>query len=129
MVAKNTQSNFNEKINYNITVIKDKFPIISVEEVSDTFTHKSIFFSGTVSDDNGLSGLYFKYKLHDTLNSIKVNIQSSVKSSFIHSWNMSGLSVQPGDQLEYYFEVFDNDGVNGNKSTKSNRFLFSSFIQ
>ena len=126
LVAKNTQSNFNEKINYNITVIKDKFPIISVEEVSDTFTHKSIFFSGTVSDDNGLSGLYFKYKLHDTLNSIKVNIQSSVKSNFIHSWNMSGLSVQPGDQLEYYFEVFDNDGVNGNKSTKSNRFLFKS---
>ena len=30
----------------------------------------------------------------------------------------------PGDEIEYYFEVWDNDGVVGSKSTRSQKMIF-----
>ena len=38
---------------------------------------------------------------------------------FFHFWNLETLNILPGDEVVYYFEVFDNDGVNGRKSAKS----------
>lgn len=32
---------------------------------------------------------------------------------------MEALGLLPGDHISYYFEVWDNDGVNGSKSTRS----------
>ena len=32
---------------------------------------------------------------------------------------MADLGVLPGDKIAYYFEVWDNDGVNGSKSSRT----------
>jgi hypothetical protein len=34
------------------------------------------------------------------------------------------LMLLPGDKIEYYFEVWDNDGVTGSKSAKTQTMLF-----
>ena len=33
--------------------------------------------------------------------------------------------IKPGDFVEYWFEIFDNDGINGPKKTKSSAKVFS----
>jgi len=47
------------------------------------------------------------------------------QQNFFHSWSIDSLHLQAGDKLSYYFEVWDNDGVNGRKSTRSASYLFS----
>ena len=37
---------------------------------------------------------------------------------------MNELGISPGDQIEYYFEVWDNDGITGSKSTRSQKMIF-----
>ena len=43
---------------------------------------------------------------------------------FYYAWDLAPLNVQPGDNIEYYFEVWDNDGVNGSKATRSEKKLY-----
>ena len=38
---------------------------------------------------------------------------------------LSAKVCKPGDEVSYYFEVFDNDAVNGSKSAKTNLELFA----
>jgi hypothetical protein len=44
---------------------------------------------------------------------------------FSSLWDLSQADVKPGQQLEYYFEVSDNDGINGPKTTKSALNVYS----
>ena len=50
--------------------------------------------------------------------------KNAVQQSFYHFWDMTNLSISPGDEIEYYFEVWDNDGVNGSKSAKSQSMIY-----
>src|SRR5690606_31008011 len=44
---------------------------------------------------------------------------------FTYQWGLDSLQLKPGQYIEYYLEVWDNDGVNGHKSTKSTTYTFS----
>jgi hypothetical protein len=46
------------------------------------------------------------------------------QQQFFHYWNMAGVDVQAGDEIEYFFEVWDNDGINGPKSSRSKIQVF-----
>jgi hypothetical protein len=52
--------------------------------------------------------------------SIPIKIPSGRDAKFSQFWDINTLNLVPGDQLTYFFEVWDNDGVNGSKSTRSN---------
>src|SRR5690606_23437090 len=41
------------------------------------------------------------------------------ENNFFYLWNLNELVVKPGQIIEYFFEVADNDGVNGAKITRS----------
>ena len=41
-------------------------------------------------------------------------------SQFFYHWQLGELNIQPGDdEFTYFFEVWDNDGVNGSKSART----------
>ena len=40
-------------------------------------------------------------------------------SNFYHFFDLSSLGLDPGDVVDYYFEVWDNDEINGPKSNKT----------
>ncbi|MBT5858822.1 MAG: hypothetical protein HOH88_03035 [Flavobacteriales bacterium] len=111
-----------EKSTYFISVIKDEFPEISFEMKLDS-TANQLFFNGEISDDYALSKLNFNYTVisgdstFSIINSIEINKIS--KESFYHLLDINLLDLSPSDEITYYFEVWDNDAVNGNKSTKS----------
>lgn len=116
-----------DTLNYQLQIIKDAFPAINVEQQQDSTALKRIYFKGTVSDDYGFNGLDFIYVLgkNGIKNRIKVPFNSSLnQTSFFHVWDFEDIKIEAGEEITYYFEVADNDGINGSKRTKSNRMVF-----
>lgn len=111
---------------YSISVIKDEAPSISFEEEKDSLSENVRYFYGNVADDYGFSSLYFIYKKEngETKKQALPVSKSFTKDQFYHLWNINELGINPGDQIEYYFEVWDNDGVNGPKSTRTATKLY-----
>ncbi|MEO6166303.1 MAG: DUF4175 family protein [Chitinophagales bacterium] len=116
-----------DSIHYSVTVVPDRYPAIQVSQVNDSANKKYLYFIGEASDDYGLRNLQLKYKLkkaameasEEQFESLPVKIPSGKYTQFSQFWDVNTLNLEPGDQLMYYFEVWDNDGVNGSKSTHS----------
>lgn len=116
-----------DSINYSITVIPDMYPSISVSGMQDSVNRKYFYFAGEAGDDYGLKKLELKYKITGenedagnkdfTVTPVPVEQQKQVQ--FSKFWDLNTLNLKPGDKLDYYFEVWDNDGVNGSKSSRS----------
>lgn len=125
IVPKNNFISSTDSLSHQINVIKDEFPGISVTETPDSLSSKAIYFSGHISDDHGFSALKFKYqvkengKVKKTVTSLIPVKKNQLESTFFYFWNLKESPLKPGQTLEYYFEVSDNDGVNGPKSAKS----------
>ncbi|HBF88015.1 MAG TPA: hypothetical protein DDX39_05165 [Bacteroidales bacterium] len=120
----------NESIlRYTVNVIPDLFPTIKALGVNDSINRKVMYFKGFVNDDYGLSVLNFVYKnpISEKIEKIKISINTNIASQeFYYAFDFS--KVETDDKhsaVEYYFEIWDNDQVNGNKSSKSNMFEFN----
>ncbi len=118
----NGESKHTDSLRYNIQVIEDLFPSITVKEIRDSVYDYFSFFIGEVEDDYGIKSLFFVYKNLNTDSSQKTSIRFSPgqRSVFNFDFNFESLSLQPGDKIEYYFLVGDNDQINGSKWTSSN---------
>jgi hypothetical protein len=113
-----------EKLNYQISVIKDQFPTITVNNAPDSLKVNKNYVLGQVSDDYGLSRLQIVYYPKDKPTAAKkasINVKKDVYDQFVFSFP-SNLPVEEGVSYEYYFEVFDNDALHNYKSTKSSVF-------
>ncbi len=119
-----------DSINYSISVIKDKFPTISVEQFKDSLDDSVIYFLGEASDDYGFSSLFFNYKILDNNGNEQDNKKLEIKyngkknTSFKYFFDVASINLKPGNSIKYYFEVFDNDEINGAKSAKTRFFEF-----
>jgi hypothetical protein len=114
-----------DSVAYTISVIPDLHPQISVEEFKDSANLKLAFFAGDASDDYGLLNLTFNYQIKKAkggqlpMNTVKIEKPAGKQIQYDYSWDIRNLSLEPGDEVTYYFEVFDNDGVNGSKSART----------
>ncbi len=113
-----------------LEVIPDAFPGIEVAEVEDTTAVTSRYFAGELSDDYGLKRLEFVTEQKGQNGSVRssstpVPIANALRQqSFNFYWNFDSINLEAGDELEYYFVVHDNDGVNGSKSTRSQAWAY-----
>lgn len=114
-----------DSILYRIQVIPDLHPMIAAREERDSTSFSWLYFSGEVKDDYGFRRLTFNYRFthredgstDNGLHTIDIPVsQENTNDEFFHSWDLRETGVQPGDKIEYYFEVWDNDGFNGSKS-------------
>ncbi len=123
-----------DSVNYSINVIPDAYPSIEVSEQKDSLHPNALFFSGNIKDDYGLSQLFFHYR-HYTSDSAGKSLQNNrdvslpvqknqLSQTYIHALDINSLGLKPGDKIEYFFEVFDNDGVHGAKSARTSVMLF-----
>ncbi|MDN3678463.1 hypothetical protein QWY90_14205 [Flavobacterium paronense] len=123
LTSNNKVQNY-EKLNYQISVIKDQFPSITVNNAPDSLKVNKNFVLGQVSDDYGLSKLQIVYYPKDTPNIAKkaaIAVKKDIYDQFVFSFP-SNLPVDEGVSYEYYFEIFDNDAFHNYKSTKSSVF-------
>jgi len=120
-----------DSIGYSISVIPDEYPAISVEKFVDSLQNKLFYFVGEASDDYGLLSLSFNYRIarhkgeQEQLQSVKLRQPQGKAIQYSFSWDLENIDLRPGDQVTYYFEVFDNDGINGSKSSRTNLMVFA----
>ena len=74
-----------------------------------------------MAENSGSKGLSGDNALK--VKSVPIN-KSSSQDQFFHFWDVSDLDLSAGDQLEYYFEIWDNDEINGSKSTRTESKIF-----
>jgi hypothetical protein len=81
-----------------------------------------------ISDDYGFSKLSLNYRLSTSkyrtpetkFSTLSIPISKETKEDEIYyTWDLSPLYLAEGEALVYYLEVFDNDIVNGPKSTRT----------
>lgn len=124
ILTSNAKVKHYEKLNYQISIIKDQFPTIAVNNAPDSLKLNQNVVVGQVSDDNGLSKLQIVFYPKNKNNEAKkmaLPVKKDVFDQFIFSFP-GNLPVEEGVSYEYYFEVFDNDALHNFKSTKSSVF-------
>ena len=127
IVNKNKYAVSKDTLTDEVNVIKDMYPDIIVQSQQDSAYHDRIYFKGNIKDDYGFTKLQFVYnklnkdgKIISSNNVVPIKIQNSVTiQDFYYYFDQNMFGLNPGEQIEYYFQVFDNDGVNGAKSSKS----------
>ena len=116
-----------DSMRFSLRVVSDRKPVIRVVELEDSVARKLRYFSGGVSDDYGFSKLAFAVKKvgeEDVAYTI-LDRPSGKSDEFYFTWEMMSLDLSAGDAVEYWMEVWDNDAVNGAKSTKTTTRVFS----
>lgn len=124
----NDWNNDSSPVPFAVDVIPDAFPEIQVQEFHEEFT-KEHYYSGLIADDYGFSRLEFHFDVENKPEqSFKVSIpvdKRELRTSFYYSVDLDTVTVFPGDEIDAYFEVWDNDGINGPKSRRSEVFMLS----
>lgn len=115
-----------DSMQYNITVVPDAFPSITMDERQDSASNKQLFFIGDANDDYGLTRLAFVYQIKrngseqpEPRKMQWLPIENGTQHRFYHQFNLEEIGIGLGDEVFYYMEVWDNDAVHGNKSSKS----------
>jgi len=122
----NTLVKNSDSASYRINVIADELPTITVDEKPDSVSMKALYFNGKIQDDHGFSSLVFYYRVGAPgdknarlfSKTVKADL-SQPQADFFYYWNLKEIGAKPGDQVSYYFEVADNDVVNGPKKVRS----------
>ncbi len=120
-----------DSMRYSINVIPDLYPAISVEKFEDSLNKKKFYFVGEASDDYGLKALSFNYQIkrkdgtQSALAKIPLQSPANKQVQYTHNWNIQDLNLNQGDEVNYYFEVLDNDGVKGSKSARTGLMTYA----
>jgi hypothetical protein len=109
---------------YNVQVIPDQYPVIQLQQLKDTVSGKQVLITGTAGDDHGITRVSFNYEVSDknkvvARKSIPLKITPGALTTFEKYFDMLTLDLQPGQKVAYYIEAWDNDGVHGSKSSRS----------
>ena len=115
-----------EKILYRLKVVKDEYPSIIIQSNIDSVSIENAQFAGQVSDDYGINTLeiiYYQQDLPTQKNSISLKITNATTQTFYYRFSEE-TSFKKGVDYELFFQVTDNDAINGNKTTKSNIYSY-----
>jgi len=127
--VKNKEFPAGDSVTFQASVTADRAPAIRVEQLGDTLSPAYQFFIGDIADDYGFSKLELHYAVNDANGTqlenkrIAIPFKKGVSmTDFTYSFNTAAIKLAPGYSLDYYFEIWDNDGVSGAKSARSQTF-------
>lgn len=115
-----------DTLRYALSAIADAVPLIAVEELADSLHPDRRLFRGRIKDDYGFSGLVFIHKTvnpadttRNLISKAEIALNGEASQEFYFSFNIAELTLMPGDELSYWFEVSDNDAIHGPKTARS----------
>jgi len=122
-------------INFNISVIPDLYPSVAIQELKDTANYFLAYFKGMINDDYGIKNLKFKFRIvpketeeDDKSIKYKVNYlqfnKGELKQEFFYTFDFNSLNANENQIIQYYFEVWDNDGISGSKASRTQIMTF-----
>ena len=115
-----------DSLRYSLSVVTDKRPVIRVVEVEDEESRMIRYFSGSISDDYGFTKLAFASRVVGTgeVEYLELDRPTGKTDDYYFTWNLEPIGLQAGDVVEYWVEVWDNDGIRGAKSSKTSKRVF-----
>ena len=125
---RNAHSANKEALRYLVSTIPDRYPDISLEHFADTVAYRYLVLGGNLADDYGLSSLTLHYRVVPPGASAAPGAyrtralafdRRQTSTTYNFEWDVSGLDLRPGDRLEYFTQVADNDGLHGPKTARS----------
>ena len=125
--VQNAWNNTLEPLPFSVDVLPDAYPDIRVESFDEQLS-TDVYFSGLVTDDYGFSKLTFNCLVKEPIEKkivkpVALDLKQT-RTSFFYSFNMDSLGIMPGQNMEVYFEVWDNDGFHGPKAKRSETFTY-----
>ena len=114
-----------DPIEYQLTAIPDQIPEISLESFPDTTSLRYLALGGSARDDYGLSRLQLHYRItskgrpNAAFQTRAIALTGGLAQTYAYQWDLRPLKMQPGDRLEYFVQVWDNDGVHGPKAART----------
>ena len=125
--VQNAWNNTLDPLPFSVDVLPDAYPDIRVESFDEQLS-TDVYFSGLVTDDYGFSKLTFNCLVKEPIEKkivkpVALDLKQT-RTSFFYSFNMDSLGIMPGQNMEVYFEVWDNDGFHGPKSKRSETFTY-----
>ncbi|WP_143019259.1 hypothetical protein [Salinimicrobium catena] len=115
-----------EKLDYSIKVVKDEFPKLELEHKVDSLEEEVHYFYGKVSDDHGIARvnlIAFPVDEPKIKKMVRINAGKGTVGEFLSVFPDT-LQLERGKEYEIFFEVVDNDRVNGFKKVRSRSFSF-----
>ena len=118
-----------DSVSYTLTVIPDLFPSIDLEKFSDSTDNRVVYLAGEASDDYGIRNLSLHYTIEREGKLIKqeampMAISPGKQTTYNYTLNMRSFDLKAGDKFSYYFQVWDNDAVQGSKSSKTQMMFY-----
>lgn len=126
----NREIKHSDSFQYRIQVIPDQVPRVVAQQFKDSVTGQQILLSGQASDDYGLSRLFFRYYITDKEQKILADMKKPIQMKdgkildFHYYFDVATLDLKPGNNLHYYIEAWDNDGIHGSKRGISEIFNY-----
>ena len=118
-----------DTLRFALSSIALALPMIAVEEVFDSLHPDRRLFRGRIKDDYGFSKLVFIHKTTNAADTARkavseaeIALSGEASQEFYFSFNTAELTLAPGDELSYWFEVSDNDAIHGPKTARSQVF-------
>ncbi len=113
-----------ERLNYEISVVRDANPTITMEQFVDSTNINQLYFRGQIGDDYEIRE--FRVVVHPTENPndkqrLLLERPNSNVAQVYYTFP-SGMNLEAGQDYSIYFEVVDNDAIHGGKVTKSQTF-------
>ena len=129
ITLRNKESFAADSFRYQVQVIPDQYPVIQLQQIKDTVSGKEVLLTGSAGDDYEITRVSFVYEIADknkvvATKSIPVKITPGALVPFEQYFDIQSLDLQPGQKLSYFIEAWDNDGVHGSKSSRSEVMTF-----
>lgn len=125
--CRNPWSNQFDPLRFSVDVLPDAYPDIRVESYDENLSTR-VYYSGLLADDYGFTKLTFNALIKEPVERKIVFPlafdRSQTRTSFFYHFDMDSLGILPGQRMEVYFEVWDNDGFHGPKSKRSETFSY-----
>ena len=115
-----------ENLHYEIKTVRDEYPQLVLEHRMDSLDIDTQYFFGKVSDDFGIRAVNLILQAQDgpeAERKLALDFGKGNIGEFFASFPDT-LQLERGKSYQFYFEVIDNDGVNGNKKVKSKVFTY-----
>ena len=124
MSAENKFVKNTDSLSFSVQVIKDQYPVIDVNQTQEETLFGNLYFTGMISDDYGFHSLKFYHKTETGENNkwetenLPINLEVP-QQSFSFTFLTKQVGLKPGESMSYFFEVRDNDAINGFKKART----------
>ena len=121
VAVSNTHIKDYEVLQFSVAVVKDEAPKIKIQTNSNNSPTDFTDYAIQVSDDYGLRRLQVVYYKENSPQATEKQVLAISKANIqtLYYQFPSGLLLDKGVDYALFFEVYDNDGVNGSKKTRS----------